>query len=61
MWHFFNIPASLYHSIFITLAASIFPVLIMTVCALLTRRNLALKREHRQRNFLQGRKITEQT
>jgi len=52
---FFNIVASLYHSIFITLTASIFPVLIMTICALLTRRNLALKRERRQRNVLQRR------
>jgi hypothetical protein len=52
---FFNIAASLYHSIFITLTASIFPVLIMNICALLTRRNLALKRERRQRNVLQKR------
>lgn len=54
---FYNIIASLYHSIFITITASILPTLIMSICTLLIHRNLALKRQRRQLNAPQGRKI----
>jgi hypothetical protein len=54
---FYNLDASLYHSIFITVIASILPILIMTICALLIHRNLTLKRQCRQCNASQGKNV----
>jgi hypothetical protein len=50
---FYNIAVSLYHSIFMTLNASILPISIMTICTLLIRQNLAVKRQRRQLNTFQ--------
>ncbi|UJR32760.1 hypothetical protein I4U23_020219 [Adineta vaga] len=47
---FSNIIASLYHSVFMSISASVLPISIMITCALLIRQNLALKRQRRQQN-----------
>ncbi|CAF1351701.1 unnamed protein product [Adineta ricciae] len=51
---FSNISASLYQSVFIATGGFIIPVSVMTICALLIRRNLAIKRQRRQQNTIQG-------
>ncbi len=45
------VPAIIYHSIFTTIFGGILPPLIMIICAVLIRYNLASKQERRQRNI----------
>jgi hypothetical protein len=46
----YSYPAALYHSLFTTITGSVLPVLLMATAAVLTYRNLVLKRKRREQN-----------